>query len=144
MPLSRELDPLFRSEVRKPPSGIGRTENVAGLGTAVWTRGRTRLDGQRGGDIRINIGALLRFQVDVYARFLGRRRVPSRPGEPQSSDGEQRRYCQEQMFCFHGFLLFGSNFTSTFTTALFEDLWELAFVLARRRGILVRSARKQE
>ncbi len=39
--LSRELDPLFRSEVRKPPIRIGRREprgrieHLAGLGAAV-------------------------------------------------------------------------------------------------------------
>jgi hypothetical protein len=85
-----------------------------------------------------------RFKADAHARFVERMRAPGRPGEPQSTDGEQRRYCQEQMFCFHGFLLFGSSFTFTFATALCADFRGLAFDLERRRGILVRSASEQE
>jgi len=73
-------------------------------------------------------------------------RAPGRPGEPQSTGGEQRRYCQGQMFCFHCFLFlfFDSSFTFTFATALCADFRELAFDLERRRGILVRSASEQE
>jgi hypothetical protein len=66
-------------------------------------------------------------------------RPPGRPGEPQSTGGEQCRYCQGQMFSFHCFLLFDS-----FATALCMDFWALAFDLERRRGILVRSATEQE
>ena len=86
VPLSRELDPLFRSEVRKPPIRIGRTEHLAGLGPAMW-----------------------RFKADAHARFVERMRAPDLLGEPQSTGDEQRRYCQEQMFCFHYFLLFDSR-----------------------------------
>ncbi len=92
VPLSRELDPLFRSEVRKPPSRIGRgeprgrIEHLAGLGWALW-----------------------RFEADVHARFVERMRAPGRPGEPQSTSGEQRRYCQGQMFSFHCFLALDSR-----------------------------------
>jgi len=60
---------------------IGRIEHLAGLG---W--------------------ALLCFEADVHARFLGRVRTPGRLGEPQSTGGEQRCYGQEQMFWFHCFL----------------------------------------
>ena len=111
VPLSRELDPLFRSEVRKPPRRIGRTEHLAGLGAVVWTRGCTRLGspGQRGGAVRIKIGATWHFNADAHARLVERMRAPGRPGEPQSTGGEQRRYCQGQMFCFHCFLLFDSR-----------------------------------
>ena len=70
VPLSRELDPLFRSEVRKPPIRIGRPEHPAGLGLAVW-----------------------RFKADAHARCLERMRAPGRLGDPQSTGGEQRRYC---------------------------------------------------
>src|SRR5207249_1567882 len=35
VPLSRELDPLFRSEVRKPPIWNWRTEHLAGF-AAAW------------------------------------------------------------------------------------------------------------
>jgi len=45
-----------------------------------------------------------RFKADAQARFLDRMRAPGRPGEPQSTGGEQRRCCQGQMFCFHCFL----------------------------------------
>ena len=89
-PLSRELDALFRSEVGKPPIRNRRLEHLAGLGSAMW-----------------------RFQADAHARFLERMRAPGRPGEPQSTGGEQRRYCQGQMFCFHYILLFDSSFTFT-------------------------------
>ncbi len=78
VPLSRELDPLLRSEVHKPLRRIGRTKHLAGLGLA--TRG---------------------FKARAHARFLGRMSAPGRPGEPQSTGGEQRGYCQGQMFCFH-------------------------------------------
>jgi hypothetical protein len=50
-----------------------------------------------------------RFKADAHARFVERMRAPGRPGEPQSTGGEQRRYCQGQMFCFHCFLLFDSR-----------------------------------
>ena len=85
-PLSRELDPLFRSQVLKPPIRIGRTEHLAGLGAATW-----------------------HFSADAHARFVERMRAPGRPGEPQSTGGEQRHYCQGQMFWFHCFLLFDSR-----------------------------------
>lgn len=96
MPLSRELDPLFWSEVRKPPIRIGRTEHLGGLGLVVWTGGCNRLGspGQRGGPVRIGIGATWRVKADARARFVERMRAPGRPGEPQSTGGEQRRYCQ--------------------------------------------------
>ena len=145
-PLSRELDPLFRSQVLKPPIRIGRrTEHLAGLGEVVWTRGWTRLGslGQRGGAVRIKIGASWRFSAGAHARFVGRMRAPGRPGEPQSTGGEQRRHCQEQMFCFHCFC-FDSSFTFTFATALCADFRELAFDLERRRGILAPNASERE
>jgi hypothetical protein len=85
-----------------------------------------------------------RFKADAHARFVGRMRAPSRPSEPQSTGGEQRRHCQGQMFCFHCFLLFDSSFTFTFVAALCAVFRELAFDLERRREILVRSAREQE
>jgi hypothetical protein len=44
------------------------------------------------------------------------------------------------VFCF---LIQGDD-SFTFATALCADFWELAFDLERRRGILVRSASKQE
>ena len=107
VPLSRELDPLFRSEVRKTPIRNGRTEHLAGLGLVVWTRCCPRLGspGQRGGAVRIKIGARWRINADAHARFVERMRAPGRPGEPQSTGGEQRRYCQGQMFCFHCFFV---------------------------------------
>src|ERR1041385_31206 len=115
VPLSRELDPLFRSEVRKPPIRIGRREprgrieHLAGLGLVAWTCLGSL--GQRGCAVRIKIGAMWHFNADAHARLLERRWVggPSRSGEPQSTGGEQRRYCQGQMFCFHSFLLFDST-----------------------------------
>jgi len=70
MPLSRELDALFRSEVREPLIRLGRTEHLAGVGSAMW-----------------------RFKADARARFVERMRAPGRPGEPQSTGREQRRYC---------------------------------------------------
>jgi hypothetical protein len=103
VPLSRELDPLFRSEVREPPirnrrrEPRGRIEHLAGLGWAIW---------------RIKVGTL--------ARCLAGMRAPGRPGEPQSTGGEQRRYCHEQMFSFHCFLFFDSIFTSSFRPIISE------------------------
>ncbi len=114
VPLSGELDPLFRSEVRKPPirnrrgEPRGRIEHLGGFGLAVWTRNWTRLGspGQKGDAVRIKIGwARWRFKADVHARFVGRMCAPGRPGEPQSTGSEQRRYCQEEMFCFHCFCI---------------------------------------
>ena len=67
--------------------------------------------------------ALWRFKADALARFVERMRAPGRPGEPQPTGGEQRRYCQEQMFYFHCFLFFDSSFTFTFATALCADFW---------------------
>ena len=84
--LSRELDTLFGSQLPKPSSGIGGTEHLAGLGWAMW-----------------------RFKTDAHAGFVERMRAPGRPGEPQSTGGEQRRYRQGQMFCFHCFMLFDSR-----------------------------------
>ena len=123
VPLSRELNPLFRSEVGKQPRRIGRTEHLAGLGAVGWTRGWTRLGslGQRARAVQIKIGPTWRFKADAHARFVERMRAPGRPSEPQSTGGEQRRYCQGQMFCFHCFLLFDSSFTFTFTGALCAD-----------------------
>ena len=111
VPLSRELDPLFRSEVRKPPRRIGRTEHLARLGAVVWTRGWTRLGslGQRGGAVRIKVGVTWRFRTGARARFGERMSAPCRSEEPQSTGGEQRCDCQGQMFCFH--CLFDSSFT---------------------------------
>ncbi len=105
VPLPRELDPLFRSEVRKPPIRVGRTEHLARLGEVVWTRGWTCLGspGQRSGAVRIKIGAMWRFNAEAHPRFVERLRAPGHPAEPQSPCGEQRRYCQGQMFCFHCF-----------------------------------------
>ena len=128
-PLSREQDPLFGSQLPKLPIRIGRREprgrmeHLAGLGWARW-----------------------RFKADAHARFVERMRAraPGPPGEPQSTGGEQRRYCQEQIFCFHCFCFLIQVFTFTFTTALCADFWKLAFDLERRRGILVRSASDQE
>lgn len=125
MPLSRELDPLFRSEVRKPPirngrrQPLGRIEHLAGLGAVVRTRGWIRLGspGQSGGAVRIEVGAIWRFRADGHARFLERMGAPGRPAEPQSAGGEQRRYCQGQRFCFHCFLGFDSSFTFIFAAA---------------------------
>src|SRR5437588_10412339 len=128
--MSRALDTLFGSQLPKLPNRIGRTEHLAGLGLVVGSKGCTRLGspGQRGGAVRIKIGAMWHFSADAHARFVERVRAPGRPGEPQSAGGEQRRYCQEQMFCFHCFLLFDSGDDSfTFTTALCADFWELAF-----------------
>jgi hypothetical protein len=65
-------------------------------------------------------------------------RAPGRPGEPQSTGGEQRRYCQEQMFSFHVFPF------RTLRYGIVRGFLELAFDLERRRGILVRSASEQE
>jgi len=149
VPLSRELDPLFRSEVRKPPRRIGGTEHLAGLGAATPVPEPVFLclgHNHRRGVVRVWLSTLLiwRFRADSHARFLERMRAPGRPGEPQSTGSEQRRYCQEQMFWFHCFLLFDSSVTFTFDTALCGDFSELAFHLERRRGILVRSAREQE
>ena len=120
-PLSRETDPFFRSQVSKPPIRIGRTEHLAGLGLAIRD-----------------------FTADTHARFVGRMRAPGRPGEPQSTGGEQRRYCQEQMFCFHCFLLFDSSVRFTLTAALCAEFRELACDLERRQEILVRSSTEQE
>src|ERR1051326_8659768 len=55
MPLSRKLDSLFRSEVRKPPIWIGRTQHLGGLGSVVWIMGWARLGSprQRDGPVRI-------------------------------------------------------------------------------------------
>jgi hypothetical protein len=124
VPLSRELDPLFRSEVRKPLIRIGRTEHLAG-GGAAWGS----LFGRRsrfprhirhagglptGGQLlaqtstaAINAGlglALWHFNADTHARLVERMCAPGRPGEPQSTGGEQRGCCQEEVFCFHCFL----------------------------------------
>lgn len=151
MPLSRELDPLFRSEVRKPPirnrrrKSRGRIEHLVGVGAVIRIRGCTRLGshGQRGGAVRIRIGAKSRFCAGVHARLVGRRSAPGHPGEPQSSGGEQRRYCQGQMSCFHSFC-FDSSFTFTVATALCANLQEMALDLERRRGIPVRTAGEQE
>jgi len=60
--------------------GSGGRSNLAGRGSALW-----------------------RFKADAHARFVGRMCAPGRRGEPQSTGSEQRRYCQEQMFCFHCF-----------------------------------------
>ena len=104
MPLSRELDPLFRSEVCKPPIRIGRTENLTAVGAVVWTRGRPRLGGhgQRSGPVRMKIGRRCRFKAGAHARFVERTRAP---GEPQSAGGEERRDWEGQMFWFHCFVL---------------------------------------
>ena len=95
--LSRELDPLFRSEIRKPPRRIGRTEHLAGLWWAIW-----------------------RFKAGVHARFVQGMRAPGRPGEPQSTGGEQRRYCHEQIFSFHCFLFFDSSYAHSFRPIISE------------------------
>lgn len=119
-PLSCEPDPLFRSQIPKPPIRIGRTEYLAGCGSARW-----------------------RSKADAQARFVERLPAPGRPGEPQSTGGKQRRYGQEQIFCFHRSLHFDSSFTFTFATALCTGFWKPAFDLERRRLILVRSANEQ-
>ena len=130
VPLSRLLDALFGSHLPKLPcliggsvhlAGIGRIEHLAGHGLALW-----------------------RINADVRARFVERIRAPGRPAEPQSTGGEQRRYCQEQMFSSHWLLPFDSGFKFTFGPALCADFRELAFDLERRRGIVAPSGSKLE
>ena len=103
-PLSREPDPFFRSQFLKPPIRIGRTEHLAGFGLAVWG-----------------------FKADAQACLWGRMGTPGRPGEPQSANGEHRRYGQGQLFCFHWLSLLDSSFT--FATPLCGEFCDLALHL---------------
>lgn len=121
-PLPRELDPLFGGEVSEPPKRIGRAEHLTGPGHAVR-----------------------RFNADVHAPLVERMRAPGRPGEPQCTNGEQRRNRQEQTFCFRCFY-FSIHGDSLFTlaTALCADYQELARDLERRLDVLVRSAGERE
>lgn len=131
VPLSRELDPFFRSEVRKAPVGNGRREprarieHLARLRAVVCTMDWTGPGSPRqsGPTIRIKIGRMSRFGAGRRARLAEHIlvRAPRRPGEPQSTGGCQRRHCQRQMFCFHWFLPFDSRVTFTLATALCAD-----------------------
>ncbi len=131
VPLSRELDPLFRSEVSKPPIRSGgrkprvRIEHLAGNGAAggslLGCRSRFPRRSRHAGGLptsgqlraqastaAINAGlgwAMWRFKADAHGRFLEYTCAPGRPGEPQSTGGEQRRYWQEEMFRFHCFCI---------------------------------------
>lgn len=114
VPFSRELDPLFRSEIREPPSRIGRTVHLPWLGLAVR-----------------RLLAIWRFRADADGGCFVGLRVPGFPGEPQSTSREQRRYGQQQSFSFHCF-------------ALCADFRELTFDLERRQGIVAPSAGERE
>jgi hypothetical protein len=111
---------------------MGRRRQLPGLRADVWTRVWTRLGslGQRGGAVGIKVSAIWRFNPCVDACFVERIRAPGRPGEPQSTDGEQRCYCQGETLRFHEFLLFVQNLGFiTFDTAWCAELQELAFGL---------------
>jgi hypothetical protein len=100
---------LFGGQLPKFPSRIGRRqprgriEYLAGLGLVVWTRQGS--PGQRGDAVRIEIGAGWHFSADAHARLLKRMRAPGRPGEPQSTGGEQRHYGYGHMLWFHCLLV---------------------------------------
>lgn len=148
MPLPRELDPLFRSEVGKPPIRNGRSEprgrierlaggdavadSLFGCRSRFPRHSRHAVGLPTGGQLRaqastadINAGlglAMWHFNADTHARLVERMRAPGRPGEPQSTGGQQRRYRQEEMFCFHGFdFLTQSNDSFTSALALCTD-----------------------
>ena len=122
MPLSRELNPLFWSEVHKTPRLIGRREARA----RIVRLPRNRL-------------AILCWKVSG-GWFVGRRmiRAPAGSGEPQSTGGKEHPYCREKIFSFHCFAF------SKFSPAILPDFWELTSNLERRRRILVPSASEEE
>ena len=83
---------------------------MAGVGAATLVPAPAFLclrHNHRRGGVRVWLSSVLiwRFKADAHARFLERMRAPGRPGEPQSTGGEQRRHCQGQMFCFHCFFV---------------------------------------
>ena len=85
-------------------------------------------------DVRGNQGLVTWHFAD--ARFVERKK-------PHSTGGDQRWDCQEQMLCFHCFLLF--DFVHIhFRYGIMLSFSELTFDLERTGGILVRSAREQE
>ena len=100
MPLSRLLHTLFGSHLPKLPSLIGRGVLRARI---------VRLPGLVSAICRFQADIRARFKADARARFVGRMRAPGRPAEPQPNGGEQGRYCQEQMFSSHCFLLCDSR-----------------------------------
>ena len=140
--LPGELDPLFRSEVCKTPirnrrgGPRGRIEHLARLGSVVCTWVQTRLGsiGHRVRAVGIKTGATWHFGADAHARFVGPMRAPGRPGEPQSTGDEQRRYCQGQMFCFHCFLLLDSSFNS-FLCGIVRGFLGVGFRFGTKAGI---------
>jgi hypothetical protein len=90
VPFSRELDALFRSEVPKASSLIGRAEHLARRGLTI----RYRI-------LRTPAG----FGADVGARFARCIRAAIGLREPQATRDEQRRHCYRNMFRFHWFLI---------------------------------------
>ena len=77
VPFPRELNPLFGSQIGKPPIWIWWSKQLAGLLCV----------------------------VGPYIPFRGRTGMPRRLGEPQSTGGEHRRYSKEEVFSSHGFCL---------------------------------------
>ena len=137
VPLSRELDPLFRSEVRKPPIRIGRTEHLAGLGAVVWTRGCTRLGSL--GKEAVLLGSKLgpcgfsrpTPMLDLWGACVRQAdRANHNPPAASSAAIARDRCFAFIVFCF----LIQGDVSFTFATALCADFSGVGFRFGTKAG----------